>query len=217
MILNINQLVKSVNKGIIIGITGGSGSGKSQVSKLLEKAGAQVCDADRLAFQISQRPEVVDNLVAAFGFGILHSDGKLNRQAVADIAFSDIQKKIILEEIITTRVVEQVKFQVNAFRCSRDSGILILDCPLLFELNLDDLSDVNWCVVAPNDVRVKRLIERDGLSQRQAEERLSAQMSDDEKMTRADMIIFNGGTFAELEVSVREALMKVLGDMNVKL
>ena len=213
-----DNILKEIKTPTVIAITGGSGSGKSVVSDFFQELGASVCDADKLAKEIRALPETLEKLKAAFGTEIINEEGKLKTQALADVVFSSSEQKEKLELIVTKPVVEAVISQVKGFREKGTNGLLILDCPLLFELNMDHLADENWCVVAPLEAKIDRLTNRDGITRMQAEKRISCQLSDEEKVARSHRILENSGTKEQLKDLVIKSLLDMLGEKgNVKL
>jgi dephospho-CoA kinase len=204
---------------VILGLSGGIGSGKSTVSRMLERLGAVVIDADRIVREL-QAPgsPVLDEIVRAFGPGVLDADGALDRDALGAVVFRDPEARSRLNGIVHPRVgIEMVQRAAAA----RDAGarLVVLDIPLLFEVKRSGTGnaglyqfDATVVVWAPREVQIRRQMERDGCDREQAERRVSAQMPLDEKKSMADHVIDNSGTLAETERQVRALWRELLGE-----
>jgi dephospho-CoA kinase len=181
---------------LVIGLTGGIGSGKSTVSAALAERGAEVVDADAIVREL-QAPgtPVLAAMVERFGPGILTAEGELDRQAVADIVFGDADALADLNAIVHPAVgAELVRRLEDA--AGRD-GVLILDVPLLVESGRDDM--VGTVVVDTDpDIAVARLVEHRGFSEADARARMARQASRDERLAKADFVISNDGTPGDL-------------------
>ena len=183
----------------VIGLTGGIGTGKSTVSSYLREKGCLVLDADKMSRALTAPGgaalvEVRD----AFGDKVFFEDGTMNRKAVSDIVFNNPQQLRILEEIITKKVVQQTIDIVDNLRKENYKGIVVLDAPLLFECGLQNYADENWVVTADMEVRIQRIINRDGLNREDIIDRINNQMSDSQKIAMADFIIDNSGDLQNL-------------------
>ena len=179
----------------VIGLTGGIATGKSTVSALLEKAGAVIIDADRIARQVVKKGlpayrEIIEN----FGESILLPDGEINRSALGDIIFNDPQKKQLLNRIVHPHVRKEQNRQLKGIEKKDPGAIVILDIPLLIETQTyRDLSEV-IVVYAPEHIQMKRLMQRDDISKADALTRIRSQMPIEEKKDKATIVIDNSGT-----------------------
>jgi len=179
----------------VIGLTGGIATGKSTVSALLEKAGAVIIDADRIARQVVKKGlpayrEIIEN----FGESILLPDGEINRSALGDIIFNDPQKKQLLNRIVHPHVRKEQNRQLKNIEKKDPGAIVILDIPLLIETQTyRDLSEV-IVVYAPEHIQMKRLMQRDDISKADALTRIRSQMPIEEKKDKATIVIDNSGT-----------------------
>ena len=179
----------------IIGLTGGIATGKSTVSAMLKNAGALIIDADRIARAVVKKGlpayrEIVDH----FGSGVLLPDGAINRNVLGDIIFNDPQKKQLLNRIVHPRVKKEVKRQLKQIETTHPKAVAILDTPLLIEAGMhNDLSEI-IVVYAPQDIQVKRLMQRDRISEADALARVRSQMPIEEKKQQATIVIDNSGT-----------------------
>lgn len=192
----------------IIGITGGIASGKSTVTEFLRQQGYQVIDADQVVHEL-QEPggRLYQALLTAFGSAILQEDGRLDRPKLGAMIFgnpelleqsSQIQNRIIREELAGRRGLLAEK-----------EDIFFMDLPLLFELQYEDWFDQIWLVDVTEETQLSRLMSRNALSQEEAEKRIAAQLSLQEKRKRADVLIDNNGSLEETRQQLRDALQKL--------
>lgn len=159
----------------IIGLTGGSGSGKSSVAAALKKAGARVIDCDKIAHENMKRGGASYNeIVSAFGADILLENGEIDRKKLADIVFSDKKQLERLNKITHSRICGRVRELVN-----EGGALIVIDAPLLRQTGLDKLCGEVWITDAPYEARIRRVMERDGISLGEAEKRLKNQRSED--------------------------------------
>lgn len=185
----------------IIGLTGGTGSGKGFVSERLKARKAYVIDADAVAHEIIEKGRpAYKEIVDYFGSEILDEDGNILRRKLGNIVFSDKDKlaflnscthKYINMEIM--RIIEEVKPQTNVY------SAIIIDAPLLAEAGLVDICDDIWVVYADSEVRVKRIMERDSISEEQARNRIASQRSWEEYKELGAVIIDNSSDDENVE------------------
>jgi dephospho-CoA kinase len=178
----------------IIGLTGGIATGKSAVSAILSEAGAFIIDADRISRAVVKKGlPAYREIVAQFGTEVLLTDGEINRNMLGDIIFNDHQKKQLLNSIVHPHVNQEVNYQLKQIEKTHSKSIVILDIPLLFEAAMHtDLSDV-IVVYAPEHIQIKRLVQRDHLSEADALARIRSQMPIEEKKNKATFVIDNSG------------------------
>ena len=180
---------------VILGVTGGSGCGKSAFCRKLKGLGAYVIDADVVARQIVEKgmPALAE-IKTEFGEEYLNSDGTLNRKKLGGLVFSNPHKLKKLNEITHKYITEEINKKLK----DKNEGLRIIDAALLFESGLDKICDRTVCVLASREVRAERIIERDAISQLAAYARIDAQQNDEFYKKRADDIIENNGAEAEL-------------------
>ena len=194
--------------GRVIGITGGISSGKSTVTEFLRRQGYQVIDADQVVHEL-QEPggRLYQALLSTFGSSILQEDGRLDRPKLGAMIFgnpelleqsSQIQNQIIREELAGRRDL-----------LAETEDIFFMDLPLLFELQYEDWFDQIWLVDVTEETQLSRLMTRNSLSQEEAEKRIAAQLSLQEKRKRADVLIDNNGSLEETRQQLRDALQKL--------
>ncbi len=181
-----------------LGVTGGIGSGKTTVCGFLEEQGARVFYADLEAKRLMQENETVRaDITEAFGAGAYTDDGSLNRPYLADRVFGDAERVERLNAIVHPHVFDA--FEKAVARAEQeDLPLLVHEAALLFEAGGDAHVDVTAAVVAPDDDRLARVVERDDVTPRQVRARMTHQLSQDELRRRANYVIENDGTLDDL-------------------
>ena len=188
---------------LLIGLTGGIGSGKSTVSEALARRGAVVIDADRITRELQEPGQpVLAAMVERFGPGIVQPDGTLDRQAVADIVFHDADAladlNAIVHPAVGTEIAQRLAAQVDT------DHVVILDVPLLVESGRDDMAALIVVDTDP-EVAVDRLVRFRGLGEADARARIARQASREERLARADLVIGNDGDRDALAAEVDRA------------
>lgn len=183
---------------MVIGLTGSIGSGKSTVASMLKHANIPVIDADELARQIVTPPSVIlDQICDYFGSKVLNPDNSLNRSELGKLVFANKEALRELEKI-THPAIEKLFYEELERLKKQNTAIVFYVVPLLFEKKLEHRVDKTLLVVASEETMIKRIQKRDGLSEEEAKQRLLTQMSNEEKMTKADAVLENNGTLDEL-------------------
>lgn len=187
---------------LVVGLTGGIGCGKSTVASVLRELGARVVDADQVAREVlAPGSPVLGKVVERFGPRILRADGSLDRKRLADIVFGDPQALADLNAITHPPIIEMIRGRIEEAR-NEGVQVLVVDAPLLLEAGMEGMVDEVWVVTCTRDQQIERLCRRTGLSPREAEARMRAQMPLGEKVRRADRVIPNEGSLAELRAEV---------------
>ena len=198
-----------------IGLTGGIASGKTTVADLFRAWGAFVADADDISrHALDPGMGCYEKTVAAFGRHILHPDGTVDRKKVASIVFSDPQALATLNGIIHPYVRETIRSDSERSFVEAPDKLIVWDVPLLFETGYDAEVAKTVVVTARQSLRIQRIVDRDGTTKAAALRRIRAQMSDREKVRRADMVIRNNGSLEELEQRTREVFDELLETMG---
>lgn len=201
-----------LNRARRIGLTGGIASGKSSCTAYLIREGYRVLDGDKLSHRLmAPGQEAFQALVEAFGPGILDDEGLLDRGKLGDLVFQNPQALAKLNALIHPLIYRELEREaVLAEEEGVKDGLLFFDLPLLFEtwdrakaLAFDSI----WLVIAPEEIRVRRMGERDGLTPEEARARIRAQMGDDQKIPRSDQIIYNEGGLTALYENIQQALV----------
>lgn len=186
----------------VVGLTGGIASGKSTVSQMLRQVGLPVVDADQVVRHLQQPGQVgLTALVNQFGQQILTVDGRLNRAALGQMAFSDDHVRQQLNQVMQPLIRETIMDQLTSFK-QQGVPAVILDAPLLFEEHYDQDCDLVVVVSLDHDKQVQRLMRRNGYSKAAAEERIAAQWPLEKKTARADIVLDNNGTRQQLQQQV---------------
>ena len=180
---------------MIVGLTGGIATGKSTVTSMLRERGAYVVDADVWARKVVEKGSAgLAEIVQAFGSGILQGDGTLNRAALGQIVFQDAEARQRLNDITHPKVRDGMRQETAAYLEKHPDTPIVWDVPLLFEGETRNLVDVTILVYIPEEVQRMRLMSRDGLSEEDANRRISAQMPIEEKRALATYVIDNSGS-----------------------
>ena len=191
-----------------VGVTGGIGSGKSTVARLLDARGADVIDADRIAREVVApgRP-ALDEIVARWGPGLLLPDGSLDRAAMAAIVFTNDEELRALESLTHPHIAAAIRDEYDRLAEVEDDlgveRVVVLDHPLLVESGMHASQDVVVVVVVDAETRVARLVER-GLDADDARARMANQATDDRRRAVADHVVDNNGDLDDLERRVDE-------------
>lgn len=190
----------------LIGLTGGIASGKSTVSSLLKKLGAEVIDADQVARDVVKPgSEGLSKVVAEFGNQILAPDGQLRRDVVAEIVFQNAAKRQRLEEILHPLI----KQATNQLIQESAKPIVVYEVPLLVEAGVDYPFDLVVTVEAGMNQQLFRLIEHRNMTKEQAQKRVESQASPEQRIQRADIVIDSSGAIESVKEQVESLWQKV--------
>jgi dephospho-CoA kinase len=201
-------------RGLILGLTGGIATGKSTVGSMLAEQGAWLIDFDVLAREVVEPgTPALKEIVKIFGNNVLNRYGGLDRKALGRIVFSEPHQRKRLEAVTHPRIFDLYLRKVGTILKERECAIIIADIPLLFEMNLEDLFHAVVLVYAPEPLQKRRLMERDGISTRRAEQILKSQMPIDEKVSRARFVLYNDGGLDQTRGRV-DALWRRLQQMR---
>ncbi len=189
---------------LTVGVTGGIGSGKTTVCKIFEELGAKVIYADELAKELMEKDEnLKKKIVQAFG-PEAYIGGKLNRKFVADIIFSDEEKKKELESVVHPVVIKRILSEFKKISKEKKADFVVVEAALIFESGFDNELDYVVVVETSDDeAKIKRIIERDNCSRDEVLKRMKAQMDPAKKIKLADIVIRNDGSIEELREKVK--------------
>lgn len=200
-----------MSKTLVIGLTGSTGAGKSEVARLLAAHGCYGIDADVLARRaVEPGSAALAALIERFSDTILRKDGTLDRAALAAAAFATEEATAALNAIVHPAVIALLQDELNAAR-ERGERVVVLDVPLLFQTGLETLCDLTVAVIASPAVRCERIRRRDGLTVEQASARMDAQPPDAYYADRADRVIENDGDRERLSSAVAVICREVTG------
>lgn len=191
---------------LLIGLTGGIGSGKSTVAAMLRDQGIRVVDADQIAREVVEpgQPALAE-LVEVFGQDILNDDGTLNRQELANRAFATEEATNALNAITHPRIEQKTQRQFDLAAAEKEN-FLVYDMPLLVERGLHEEMDMVIVVHTDIEERVRRLVEHRGLDEDDVRRRMSHQVDDVTRLASADVLIDNNGSVDHLRKQVDDFL-----------
>jgi dephospho-CoA kinase len=185
-----------------VGLTGGIASGKSTVSRMLSDLGAVIIDSDVIAREVVEPgTDGLKEVVAAFGEEILTEDGALDRPKVGAIVFADPEKRKVLEGIIHPRVFLRA---IEIDEAAGEHAVIVNDIPLLAETNQGDRFDAVVVVDVPTELQVERMVRDRAMSVEEAESRIAAQATREQRLAIATYVIDNTGTLDELKQHVAD-------------
>lgn len=190
----------------VIGLTGGIASGKSTVSRILCAKGIRVLDADAIGHELMKSGRTAyQEICDTFGNGFLMGNGEIDRKKLGAYVFSEPSALEKLNAILHPRIASQIAIEIQ-----QAEGICVIDAALLIEVGLDVLCDTVWAIRVPRELQLKRLMERNHLSQENALRRIESQLSDAEREKFVTDWIDNSGTVQQLEKQVGELLKKAV-------
>ena len=189
-----------------IAVTGGIGSGKTELSNYLTELGYTVVDADKMSREMTSADgKAIPYIREHFGDSFIAPDGSLDRAAMRDLVFRDPSKKKLLEEGTTKVVLEDIE-RIKREREESGDSALFFDIPLLFETGTEGNYDSVWVITAPYETRKARVMERDGISPGIIDLIMDSQEDEEYKASRADIVFNNDGSLGDLKASVDAAL-----------
>ncbi len=190
-----------------IGLTGGIASGKSTISDALARKGLPVIDTDVISRELMQPGEPgFAASIAHFGSSILDKNGEIDRAALRRRVFDNPAERQWLEAMLHPLIRERVRQQADKLK----DGNVIIVVPLLFESGFDDLVDLSIAIDCPREIQLERLMQRDGVDRRLAEQMLDAQLSNEERLRRADLSIRNDGSRPAEQLA--EEVLRLIAD-----
>lgn len=188
---------------MIVGITGSIATGKSIVTNYLKSLGYPIIDSDEIAHRQLENPVIIREIVENFGEEVL-IDNKINRLKLGRIVFSDNEKRNLLNQIIHPHVINEIKTFYSLHH-----GLIFVDIPLLFEVNLESLVDKTIVVYTSMETQLKRLMLRDDINEEYAKIKIASQFDIEEKKKKADFLINNEGDILNTYLQVEEILRRL--------
>lgn len=194
-----------------LGLTGEIAAGKSEVSAMLRESGGAILDADEIAHEVILKgTPAYGEILAHISGGYLDDNGEIDRRRLGEIVFAAPEYLRILENAIHKHVIMQIERAVLELNAAPEKrAFIVIDAPLLIESGLDKMCDAVWVVEAPREIRVARLIERNRLTEAQAEKRVASRRL---MAPEGSVVIENGGSLVELGEKVTENLTEFLGN-----
>lgn len=188
----------------VIGLTGGIGSGKSTVSQLLAELGAVIIDADKVGHEaFKPNTRAWHEVVSAFGKQIVTPSGEIDRKKLGAIVFSDLASLSRLNQIMHPVMYDMMKARIEEYR-RQGVDVVVLEAAILIEANWRSLVDEVWVTVASEATVLERLKKQRGLDEAQTLARIRSQLSTDERIKYADVVINNDGNLDKVKAKVKE-------------
>ncbi|MFC1966660.1 dephospho-CoA kinase [Chloroflexota bacterium] len=193
----------------VIGLTGGIGSGKSAVSKYLAELGAIILDADKVGHEaFKPGTEAWREVAATFGKQVLTPGGEIDRKKLGEIVFSQPESLSRLNQIMHPRMYDMMKAQIEEYR-RQGIDVVVLEAAILLEANWTSLVDEVWVTVTPEAMVLDRVKKQRGLAEEETLARIRSQLSSEERVKHADVVISNDGDLDEVMAKVRELWEKL--------
>ncbi|MBI4595296.1 MAG: dephospho-CoA kinase [Candidatus Tectomicrobia bacterium] len=196
----------------VIGLTGGIGSGKSLVTDILIELGAELINADLLGHRIYlPGREAWQEIINAFGREVVGPDETIDRKKLGQIVFSDKKALEKLNSITHPRIFEEAAKEIKTLRAKKgNQGIVVFEAAILIEAKWTSLVDYIWVVAADREVVIERLMERNKMTREQSEARIDSQLSNEERIKFADVVIMNNDTLNLLNQQVITSWQKLI-------
>lgn len=193
-----------------IGLTGSIGAGKSTVARYLEHLGYPIVDADQLGHEAYEpSTSCFQEVVCAFGKQIVAPDGSINRKELGRIVFAEPDKLQRLNQIVWPEIKKLAEFRLERHRHSQQFPILFFEAAVLVEADWYTIVDEVWTVLSNISSAISRVLARDDISEAHLEQRIDAQISNEERIRRSHVVIHNDGSIDELHKSVERELFKL--------
>ncbi|MBI4283764.1 MAG: dephospho-CoA kinase [Chloroflexi bacterium] len=193
----------------VIGLTGGIGSGKSTVSQYLAELGAVILDADKVGHEAFQpNTQAWRDVVAAFGREIIAPSGEIDRKKLGGIVFSHPESLSRLNQIMHPRMYDMMQTRIEEYR-RQGAKVVALEAAILIEANWTPLVDEVWVTVSPETAVLERVKKQRGLDETQTLARIRSQLSSEERVKHADVVINNDGNLDEMKAKVKELWAKL--------
>lgn len=187
----------------VIGLTGSIGTGKSEVTRVLQELGAEVINADQVGHEAyTLHTDSWNAVVDAFGQDILQPDGEIDRRKLGAIVFADSGQMAKLNEIMHPRMADMVAEKIEQMR-SRGVPVVVVEAALMFEAGWETLVDEVWATDSPLEMVFQRLMSRNGLDEAEVRKRLGSQMDIQERLDRSGVVVENSGDVLALEATVK--------------
>ena len=191
---------------MVIGLTGGIGTGKSTVARRLIEKGYPVIDTDIISKEIIEKEEIIIKINEELG-DVLDYNGKINRKKLGQIVFKDKKKLNVLNSIMHPIILNEMRKQIN--EKSKLHNIIIVDVPLLFEINIEKEFDLILLVYSTKEIQLKRIMERDNRTKEESLNIINSQMDLELKKKKSDYILKNNNTLKDLYEEIDNVLEKL--------
>ena len=198
-------------KKVVIGLTGGIGTGKSTVSQILKEKNFPVIDLDIISHEVIKFPKVVEKIVENFGKEVLEYNNTgnwiISREKLGRVIFGNREKRLILNSIMHPEILRIMREKI--LECKKENKIIFVEIQLLFEVQWEKEFDYILLVSTEKEMQIKRILARDKRSKEEALSIINSQMPLDEKKKRSDYVIENDGNIQDLEKKVDDFLKKI--------
>ena len=198
-------------KKVVIGLTGGIGTGKSTVSQILKEKKFPVIDLDIISHEVIKFPKVVEKIVENFGKEVLEYNNTGNwivsREKLGRVIFGNREKRLILNSVMHPEILRIMREKI--LECKKENKIIFVEIQLLFEVQWEKEFDYILLVSAEKETQIKRILSRDKRSKEEALSIINSQMPLDEKKKRSEYVIENDGNIQDLEKKVDDFLKKI--------
>ena len=209
---------KEKMKKVVIGLTGGIGTGKSTVSQILKEKNFPVIDLDIISHEVIKFPKVVEKIVENFGKEVLEYNNTgnwiISREKLGRVIFGNREKRIILNSIMHPEILRIMREKI--LECKKENKIIFVEIQLLFEVQWEKVFDYILLVSAEKETQIKRILARDKRSEEEALSIINSQMPLDEKKKRSDYVIENDGNIQDLERKIDGFLKKVIFENKIE-
>ena len=197
----------------IVGLTGGISSGKSTVSSYLKQLKIPVIDADEVARKVVEpNSQGAREIRKAFGSDVFEEDGSLNRQKLGALVFSNAENRQKLDDLLQPLIKIMILDEIEEYR-QKGETMIVLDLPLLFEKQYEELCEEIIVVYVPRELQLERLMKRNQYTKQEALSRIDSQLSIEEKRKRATVLLDNQGTIQQLYQQVEQWLVETKNDI----
>lgn len=195
---------------MIIGITGSSGAGKSTICDILkDEYKVKIINADKIAKKLSRKgTNYIIDIIEKFGKDIVDEEGELRRKKLAEIIYTDPEKRKELNECTFKYIRKEIERQIKKEKNSNNNNTIIIDAPLLFECDLDKICDKVIGIISKKELQIERVVARDNIDYDQAEKRINAQATNEFYKDKCDDIIENNNDVFKLERKIKEIANK---------
>lgn len=192
---------------MILGLTGGIGTGKSTVANMLKEKGIPVVDTDLISREVIEYPEIIEKIKLEISNEVFDFNNKLDRKKMSEIVFENQEKLKKLNKIMHPEILKKMWDEVEKLK--KNHKIIVLDIPLLFEINMEKEVDKILLIYASKEIQLKRIMERDGRTREEAVKIISSQMPLYKKREKSDYIIQNNDSLEKLEKNLDKIVQKL--------
>ncbi|MDP7577518.1 MAG: dephospho-CoA kinase [Pseudomonadales bacterium] len=196
----------------IVCLTGGLASGKSTASMFLEDHGAVIIDADKLGHRAyDQGSQAYRSVIDTFGEEVVGEDGEIDRKVLGGKVFGNPEELKKLTDIVWPEIRRLTELEISGYEAMDPDGVVVLEAAVLFEAGWEDLGDEIWVVVVEREVAISRAMSRDGLDREAVENRLNSQLSNEERTSRATLVLDNSESEQTMQAQIDKEWARLAG------